>query len=61
MTHPEHVDGSKLCPNDDDDFPGDHTEAREPHPCPFKSDVRGDDTTLCRCCKECERECLMDI
>lgn len=33
----------------------------EPHTCPFKSDINGDDTTLCTCCKECTHQCAMDI
>ena len=32
-----------------------------PHTCPFKSDINGDNETLCRCCSDCEHNCLMDI
>lgn len=33
----------------------------EPHTCPYKSDVNGDDETLCRCCDGCSQECANDI
>lgn len=31
------------------------------HSCPYKSDVDGDDTTLCNCCEACEQMCADDI
>ncbi len=33
----------------------------EPHACPFKVDVKNDESTLCRCCKECTYQCGRDI
>jgi hypothetical protein len=36
-------------------------EAREPHACPFKSEIRNDDQTTCTCCKDCTHECAMDV
>lgn len=31
------------------------------HTCPFKSDIHGDDETLCNCCEDCVYDCLMSI
>jgi hypothetical protein len=33
----------------------------EPHPCPFRQEIHGDDETLCNCCDDCVHECAMDI
>lgn len=35
--------------------------AEPPHRCPYKSDIGGDDETLCECCDGCQYECAMDI
>lgn len=35
--------------------------ANEDHPCPYKSELQGDDETLCNCCDECCQECADDI
>jgi len=31
------------------------------HTCPFAEDINGDYESLCNCCSECTRECMMDI
>lgn len=33
----------------------------EPHSCPFLSDVKDDEETLCTCCARCTHECAQDI
>lgn len=35
--------------------------AEEPHVCPYKQDIDGDSTTLCRCCTACNNECASDV
>jgi len=35
--------------------------ASEPHPCPYQSDINGDDTALCKCCVNCQNNCADDI
>lgn len=39
----------------------DANPADEPHVCPYASDIHGDHTTLCTCCKDCARECADSI
>ena len=34
--------------------------AGEPGPCPYASEIRGDDSP-CSCCRECATECAMEI
>jgi hypothetical protein len=36
-------------------------EAQVPHACPFKEEIRGDETTLCECCENCTNQCARDI
>ena len=40
-------------------------EAQELHPCPFGTDLNGDnpkdETKWCNCCEQCEKQCLADI
>lgn len=31
------------------------------HPCPYKSEIHDDHTTLCQCCEDCERECHNNV
>lgn len=39
-----------------------HNELACPsHTCPFKSEICGDDETLCDCCHNCQYECAMEI
>lgn len=33
----------------------------EPHACPFALEVYDDDTPICFCCAECEKECADDV
>ncbi|MBT4730735.1 MAG: hypothetical protein HOK52_07405 [Candidatus Marinimicrobia bacterium] len=33
----------------------------EPHICPYKDDIDGDDETLCTCCEYCSEQCAADI
>jgi hypothetical protein len=35
--------------------------ATDPHTCPYAEEIHSDSETLCACCEECERACLMDI
>jgi hypothetical protein len=35
-------------------------ERREPHTCPYKSEIEGDKTTLCTCCEACEENCELE-
>ena len=32
-----------------------------PHTCPFASEVRGDDSTLCTCSNGAQYQCAMDV
>ena len=36
-------------------------QAREPHVCPYQSDINDDDETLCDCCDDCTAECAYDV
>jgi len=36
-------------------------EGKEPHPCPYRSEINDDDETLCTCCDNCTQECADDI
>jgi hypothetical protein len=36
-------------------------EELPPHPCPYKSDLFNDNTTLCTCSAKKMRECAMDV
>ena len=37
-------------------------KAKEPHSCPYASDINGDDNPeYCTCCADCTNDCLMDI
>lgn len=38
-----------------------HHPGETHHPCPFKSDIRGDQTTLCNCCGACRRNCADEV
>ena len=33
----------------------------EPHTCPFKEEINGDDKSLCTCCESCTENCAWDI
>jgi hypothetical protein len=33
----------------------------ELHPCPYNSDINGDDTPCCNCCQNCCEDCAMDV
>ena len=35
-------------------------DAKTPHPCPYLEDIKGDNKTLCTCCKVCEKGCFRD-
>lgn len=35
--------------------------AEAPHPCPYSEEIHDDSTTLCTCCKDCQRECAYDV
>lgn len=32
-----------------------------PHSCPYRSEIAGDDETLCNCCSDCRWQCQQDI
>lgn len=49
----------RICPKNSLSWP--HGPAQEPHPCPYRSDISGDNETLCRCCSRCTMECAADI
>ena len=49
-----------VCPKANVDA-WDHSEPREPHVCPFRSEIADDFETLCGCCSVCEHECGLDI
>lgn len=34
---------------------------REPHSCPYKSEINDDSETLCTCCWDCQVECSDNI
>lgn len=36
-------------------------KAQPMHPCPYRSDIDGDNETMCNCCEECQHECAMDV
>lgn len=37
-------------------------EATDPHECPYRQDVYGDqDPEYCTCCESCQQECAYDI
>lgn len=36
-------------------------EDHQEHPCPYQSEINGNDEDHCKCCPYCERQCLMDI
>lgn len=41
---------------------GNCTNLAQPlHPCPYGSEINGDNETLCNCCEDCEHECAMEI
>ena len=35
--------------------------AQEPHPCPLRSELDGDENTLCICCSSCHDACADDV
>ena len=37
------------------------THYYDEHPCPFKSEIDGDDESMCNCCPYCEQNCADDI
>ena len=36
-------------------------DGQPPHRCPYRSEIEGDDETLCMCCVVCEEECARDV
>lgn len=36
-------------------------ERKEDHTCPFAEEINNDNDSLCNCCKDCIRNCAMDI
>jgi len=36
-------------------------EGKPLHTCPYREEIKGDETTLCNCCDECRRQCAQDI
>jgi len=36
-------------------------DADQDHTCPYREELNGDSETLCNCCENCRRACLMDI
>lgn len=50
------VDSKSQCDRHGCAKPGE-----EPHPCPFKAEIKNDSETLCPCCRECRRECAGDV
>ena len=36
-------------------------EGSDPHICPYRYELNGDDTTLCNCCEGCTQECAWDV
>lgn len=37
------------------------SRSEPPHPCPFASEIHGDDSTLCNCCDDCAHGCAIEI
>lgn len=56
VTHhaPKALEKDDMCPTCG------KNPATEPHPCPYKSEINGNEEE-CTCCQYCQHECAMDI